>query len=246
MKPSRAIAPMASLGVLRMVADHSHPVTMINGHPLTSSVAPDCSRPPDDARPTFVGRARLRLWPSGRHAHQRSCCSGSGRASGILYQGPTHGFAVAARLKPDGDIGRVWSLSRPLTYRSLDAADLRGARPPDRRGAGHRRRQPHHPRRHPPGPGRAAQVAGARRSPTSATCAASCSSSWCIAEQCGIDVPTMLVAPARRGSPRSPRPSTPQVGGGSADDVVDAVAQRVLGGRAALRRQPCSPMVRRP
>lgn len=39
---------------------------------------------------------------------------------GILYQGPSHGFAVAARLKPEGDVGRVWSLSRPLTYRSID------------------------------------------------------------------------------------------------------------------------------
>jgi DNA-binding PadR family transcriptional regulator len=39
---------------------------------------------------------------------------------GILYEGPSHGFAIAARLKPTGDIGRVWSLSRPLTYRSLE------------------------------------------------------------------------------------------------------------------------------
>jgi DNA-binding PadR family transcriptional regulator len=39
---------------------------------------------------------------------------------GILYAAPTHGFAIAARLKPAGDVGRVWSLSRPLTYRSLD------------------------------------------------------------------------------------------------------------------------------
>jgi DNA-binding PadR family transcriptional regulator len=39
---------------------------------------------------------------------------------GILYPAPTHGFAIAARLKPGGDVGRVWSLSRPLTYRSLD------------------------------------------------------------------------------------------------------------------------------
>jgi DNA-binding PadR family transcriptional regulator len=45
---------------------------------------------------------------------------------GILYQGPTHGFAIAARLKPDGDIGRVWSVSRPLTYRSLEQLTLRG------------------------------------------------------------------------------------------------------------------------
>jgi len=45
---------------------------------------------------------------------------------GVLYQGPMHGFAIASRLKPDGDIGRVWSLSRPLTYRSLDQLAVRG------------------------------------------------------------------------------------------------------------------------
>jgi DNA-binding PadR family transcriptional regulator len=45
---------------------------------------------------------------------------------GILYQAPAHGFAVAARLKPTGDVGRVWSLSRPLTYRALDQLTARG------------------------------------------------------------------------------------------------------------------------
>lgn len=45
---------------------------------------------------------------------------------GILYPAPTHGFAIAARLKPDGDVGRVWSLSRSLTYRSLDQLTIRG------------------------------------------------------------------------------------------------------------------------
>ena len=45
---------------------------------------------------------------------------------GILYPAPTHGFAIAARLKPTGDVGRVWSLSRPLTYRSLDQLAARG------------------------------------------------------------------------------------------------------------------------
>jgi DNA-binding PadR family transcriptional regulator len=39
---------------------------------------------------------------------------------GILAQAPSHGFAIAARLRPTGDVGRVWSLSRALTYRSLD------------------------------------------------------------------------------------------------------------------------------
>jgi DNA-binding PadR family transcriptional regulator len=45
---------------------------------------------------------------------------------GILYPAPTHGFAVAARLKPAGDVGRVWSLSRPLTYRSLEQLSTNG------------------------------------------------------------------------------------------------------------------------
>ena len=45
---------------------------------------------------------------------------------GLLYPAPTHGFAIAARLKPSGDIGRVWSLSRALTYRSLDQLTARG------------------------------------------------------------------------------------------------------------------------
>ena len=39
---------------------------------------------------------------------------------GILYDEPAHGWAVASRLRPDGDIGRIWYLSRPLTYRALD------------------------------------------------------------------------------------------------------------------------------
>jgi len=45
---------------------------------------------------------------------------------GILYAAPTHGFAIASRLKPDGDVGRVWSLSRALTYRSLHELEERG------------------------------------------------------------------------------------------------------------------------
>ena len=45
---------------------------------------------------------------------------------GVLYPTPTHGFAIAARLKPGGDVGRVWSLSRALTYRSLEQLAVRG------------------------------------------------------------------------------------------------------------------------
>jgi DNA-binding PadR family transcriptional regulator len=45
---------------------------------------------------------------------------------GILAPAPLHGFAVAARLKPDGDIGRIWSMSRALTYRAIEQLTIRG------------------------------------------------------------------------------------------------------------------------
>jgi PadR family transcriptional regulator AphA len=38
----------------------------------------------------------------------------------IIADGPTHGWAIVKLLRPDGDVGRIWSLSRPLTYRSID------------------------------------------------------------------------------------------------------------------------------
>jgi len=45
---------------------------------------------------------------------------------GILAVAPAHGFAVAKRLAPDGDVGRVWSLSRALTYRAIGQLTARG------------------------------------------------------------------------------------------------------------------------
>ena len=44
----------------------------------------------------------------------------------LLTQAPAHGYDVATRLAPRGDIGRVWSLSRPLTYRAIDQLTQRG------------------------------------------------------------------------------------------------------------------------
>lgn len=37
----------------------------------------------------------------------------------LLAEHPAHGFAVARALAPGGDVGRVWSCSRPLVYRAL-------------------------------------------------------------------------------------------------------------------------------
>lgn len=45
---------------------------------------------------------------------------------GLLNESPTHGFAISQELEPSGDIGRIWSLSRPLTYRAIDQLLDRG------------------------------------------------------------------------------------------------------------------------
>jgi DNA-binding PadR family transcriptional regulator len=45
---------------------------------------------------------------------------------GILAERPAHGYDVSVRLGPGGEVGRVWSLSRALTYRALDQLTQRG------------------------------------------------------------------------------------------------------------------------
>ena len=45
---------------------------------------------------------------------------------GLLNDSPSHGFALAKELAPSGDIGRIWALSRPLTYRAIDQLLERG------------------------------------------------------------------------------------------------------------------------
>jgi PadR family transcriptional regulator AphA len=38
----------------------------------------------------------------------------------VVAEGPTHGWQIGTLLAPDGELGRIWSLSRPLTYRALE------------------------------------------------------------------------------------------------------------------------------
>jgi DNA-binding PadR family transcriptional regulator len=40
----------------------------------------------------------------------------------LVAREPQHGWSIVKTLAPDGEVGRVWSLSRPLSYRAL--ADL--------------------------------------------------------------------------------------------------------------------------
>ena len=38
----------------------------------------------------------------------------------LLCERPSHGYAIHATMAPDGELGRIWSLGQPLTYRALD------------------------------------------------------------------------------------------------------------------------------
>ena len=38
----------------------------------------------------------------------------------LLSERPAHGWALARQLSPAGELGAIWSLGRPLVYRSLD------------------------------------------------------------------------------------------------------------------------------
>jgi DNA-binding PadR family transcriptional regulator len=58
--------------------------------------------------------------------HERDPLLGEWACLGILHDQPAHGWAIVTRLRPDGDIGRIWHLSRPLTYRALDQLAVRG------------------------------------------------------------------------------------------------------------------------
>ena len=45
---------------------------------------------------------------------------------GLVGEGPTHGWPVVRELAADGEIGRIWTVSRPLVYRSLATLLARG------------------------------------------------------------------------------------------------------------------------
>lgn len=54
---------------------------------------------------------------------------------GATAEGPTHGFALSRLLGPDGELGRVWTLPRPVVYQALKkltALDLVAARSTER------------------------------------------------------------------------------------------------------------------
>lgn len=38
----------------------------------------------------------------------------------LLAEEPSHGFAVARAMAPEGEVGRIWSVRRPLVYRAIE------------------------------------------------------------------------------------------------------------------------------
>ena len=58
----------------------------------------------------------------------------------LLADGVNHGWGIGTELAPDGELGRVWSLSRPLTYRAIDQLENKGMlRRQGRHGTGRER-----------------------------------------------------------------------------------------------------------
>jgi PadR family transcriptional regulator AphA len=45
---------------------------------------------------------------------------------GLVAEGPTHGWPIVRMLRADGELGRVWTVPRPIVYRSLTTLTDRG------------------------------------------------------------------------------------------------------------------------
>jgi DNA-binding PadR family transcriptional regulator len=75
-------------------------------------------------------------------ASDRDLAPGEWAVLALLCERDAHGWAIASQLTPHGELGAVWSMGRPLVYRSLEileqrrliepAGRERGARGPNR------------------------------------------------------------------------------------------------------------------
>ncbi len=59
-------------------------------------------------------------------AEPRELAPGEWAVLALLSERPAHGWALANQLGPDGELGAVWSIGRPLVYRSLEILVARG------------------------------------------------------------------------------------------------------------------------
>jgi DNA-binding PadR family transcriptional regulator len=57
---------------------------------------------------------------------ERDLVTGEWAVLALLVIEPSHGWTLARALAQDGEVGRIWSLQRPLVYRALDLLRTRG------------------------------------------------------------------------------------------------------------------------
>src|SRR5262249_33991401 len=57
---------------------------------------------------------------------ERRRSAGEWSVLALLAEAPAHGWAVSLELGADGSVGAIWSLSRPLVYRSVELLEQDG------------------------------------------------------------------------------------------------------------------------
>jgi PadR family transcriptional regulator AphA len=57
---------------------------------------------------------------------ERDLAPGEWAVLALLCERPAHGWALARNLSTSGELGSIWSLTRPLVYRSLEILEERG------------------------------------------------------------------------------------------------------------------------
>lgn len=63
----------------------------------------------------------VRLGHDGEHSLAEHVCLAL-----VVELSPAHGWAIAKELADDGPIGRIWTLTKPNTYRTLDVLTAKG------------------------------------------------------------------------------------------------------------------------
>ncbi|MGZ4199629.1 MAG: PadR family transcriptional regulator [Thermoleophilia bacterium] len=62
--------------------------------------------------------------------HRDELTAGEWAVLALLAEAPTHGFAIARAMAPEGEVGRIWTVRRPLVYRAIETLTTLGlARP---------------------------------------------------------------------------------------------------------------------
>ena len=59
-------------------------------------------------------------------AVERDLAPGEWSVLALLADKPGHGWALAKEMSRSGEVGRVWSVGRPLVYRALELLEARG------------------------------------------------------------------------------------------------------------------------